>query len=71
LNGGAFVAFREEHWALIEHVLKENEAWFGLPLETLLTVDGERRSPRQVYRAIIPMQQKALMPEEAWVTHHG
>jgi len=71
LNGGAFVAFSEEHWALIEHVLKENEAWFGLPLETLLTVDGERRSPRQVYRAIIPMQQKALMPEEAWVTHHG
>jgi len=71
LNGGAFVAFGDRHWTLIEPVLRENEALFGLSIETLLTVDGERRSPADVYRVIVPLQQKALMPEEAWVTHGG
>ncbi len=71
LNGGAFVAFSKRHWALIEPVLAENEALFGLSVASLLTVDGERRPPSDVYRAIVPMQQKALMPEEAWVTHGG
>jgi glutamate synthase domain-containing protein 3 len=71
LNGGAFVTFSERHWALIEPVLRENESLFGLSVEALLAVDGVQRSPGEVYRAIIPMQQKALMPEEAWVTHGG
>jgi glutamate synthase domain-containing protein 1/glutamate synthase domain-containing protein 3 len=69
LNGGAFVSMSDEHWQLIEPVLRDNEALFGISVETLLTVDGELRRPVDVYRAIIPMQQKALMPEEAWVTH--
>jgi glutamate synthase domain-containing protein 1 len=71
LNGGAFVAFGKAHWDLIEPVLRENEALFGISVDMLLTVDGERRSPSEVYRAIVPMQQKALMPEEAWVAHQA
>jgi hypothetical protein len=63
------VSMSDEHWQLIEPVLRDNEALFGISVETLLTVDGELRRPVDVYRAIIPMQQKALMPEEAWVTH--
>ncbi len=69
LNGGAFVAFGSDHWALIEPVLRENEALFGISIDALLTVDGHLCPPEDVYRAIVPVQQKALMPEEAWVTH--
>ncbi|MFP3852955.1 MAG: glutamate synthase [Anaerolineales bacterium] len=67
LNGGGFTALRPEHWSLIEPMLVENERLFGIPLAWLLTVDGVRRRPEEVYRAIVPVREKALQPEEAWV----
>jgi glutamate synthase domain-containing protein 3 len=69
LNGGAFVAFSEAHWALIRPLLEENERLFGIPVERLLTVDGEVRNPEHIYRAIMPAGHKALQPEEAWVAN--
>jgi hypothetical protein len=69
LNGGGFTAFRPEHWQLVEPMLRENERLFGIPLDWLLTVNGQQRSPQQVYRAIVPVREKALQPEEAWVAH--
>ena len=70
LNGGAFASFQDAHWQLIEPMLRENERLFGIPLDWLLTVDGQRLPPDQVYRAIVPVREKALMPEEAWVAHN-
>lgn len=67
LNGGAFTAFTAEHWNLIEPMLRENENLFGVSVQRLLTVGGDRRSPEEVYRAVVPTREKALQPEEAWV----
>ncbi len=69
LNGGALISLRREHWARIEPMLVENERLFGVQVDWLLTVDGTRRSPEDVYRVVVPVQEKALMPEEAWVAH--
>ena len=68
LNGGAFVTFEDRHWSLIRPLLEENQTLFGIPVGDLLTVDGVSRRPEEVYRAILPVREKALMPEEAWVT---
>jgi hypothetical protein len=40
-------------WALIEPYLRENERLFGISVDKLLTVDGERRSPHDVYRKVV------------------
>ena len=69
LNGGDFSSFQAAHWQLIEPMLRHNEELFGIPIEWLLTVDGELRPAEQVYRAIVPVREKALLPEEAWVAH--
>jgi hypothetical protein len=45
----------------------ENEACFGISLDRLLQVDGERSDPAQVYRVIVPHATEALQPEAAWV----
>jgi glutamate synthase domain-containing protein 3 len=71
LNGGEFAPFEARDWALIEPYLEENARRFGLPVATLLTVDGERRSPEQVYRKIAPKALRALQAEEAWVHNHN
>jgi len=69
LNGGEFAPFTPEDWALIEPYLQENERQFDIPIERLLSVDGEQRQPAQVYRKIHPRATRALMAEEAWVAH--
>ncbi len=71
LNGGAFTPLLEEHWERMLPYLQENERLFGISIERLLTVGGERRRPQEVYRAILPARSKALQPEELWVTHGG
>jgi glutamate synthase domain-containing protein 3 len=71
LNGGAFVPFRERHWRLMEPYLRKNEAWFGLTVDRLLRVEGERRIPQEVYRVILPLGHAALQPEQAWVREKG
>lgn len=67
LNGGAFVEFEDRHWELIRPLLERNELLFGIAVERLLTVGGSVQSPGSVFRAIVPVREKALQPEEAWV----
>jgi glutamate synthase domain-containing protein 1/glutamate synthase domain-containing protein 3 len=71
LNGGRLAAFRQEHWRLIQPMLKENERLFGIPIDRLLTVDGRRHAPEDVYRAVVPSEHEALQPEEAWIKLAG
>jgi glutamate synthase domain-containing protein 3 len=54
LNGGEFAPLGEAEWALILPYMEENERHFGITVERLLTVDGARRSPGEVYRTIRP-----------------
>lgn len=67
LNGGDFTSLGSRDWAIIKPFLEENERLFGISLERLLTIDGQKLSPESVYRKIIPAGHKALEPEEAWV----
>lgn len=69
LNGGEFVEFTENDWAIIRLYLEENERLFAIPLARLLTVDGQQLLPAQVYRKIRPRSVRALQAEEAWVAH--
>ena len=53
LNGGKFFPFTTFAWELILPYLKENERLFGISIdEHLLTVDGKKRHPSEVYRTI-------------------
>ncbi len=53
LNGGELVPLSAADWQLILPYLKENERLFNISLEKdLLTVDGERHPPEQVYRKV-------------------
>jgi hypothetical protein len=52
LNGGQIFPFTKRDWALILPYLKENERLFGITIEELLTVDGTKRKPEEVYRTI-------------------
>ncbi len=53
LNGGEFRDFTPEDWQLILPYLEENERLFGISVDgDLLTVDGVKRAPGEVYRTI-------------------
>jgi len=53
LNGGKITEFTEKDWELILPYLRKNEELFGISIEDdLLTVDGKRRSPSDVYRTV-------------------
>jgi len=53
LNGGMIAPFTEEDWQLILPYLRENERLFGISInDHLLTVDGRRMKPSDVYRTI-------------------
>jgi hypothetical protein len=54
LNGGVFLPLTRKDWNLILPYLVENERLFGIKVDELLTVDGERRSPERVYRKVAP-----------------
>ena len=60
LNGGRYAVPAEEEWALIQPYLEENGRLFGIPVETLLTVDGRRRPPHDVYRKVEPRELTVL-----------
>ena len=62
LNGGQFIEISDADWALIEPYLQENERLFGIAVDRLLTVDGHKLTPKQVYRKIWP--KKATAPKE-------
>jgi glutamate synthase domain-containing protein 3 len=72
LNGGAFVPLTDRDWDLIRPYLIENEKHFGISIDDLLTVDGEVRSPGDVYRKIeaVPLAVLRRIPEtddSAWL----
>ena len=52
LNGGQFLPFGDAEWDLIRPYLEENERLFGITVDELLTVNGKRRKPHDVYRMI-------------------
>jgi len=52
LNGGFFAELSRADWELIRPYLEENERLFGIKVEELLTVDGTRLEPGQVYRQV-------------------
>jgi glutamate synthase domain-containing protein 1/glutamate synthase domain-containing protein 3 len=55
LNGGMYGPLTGEDWKLILPYLQENERLFGIRIERdLLTVDGVRKSPEQVYQKVSP-----------------
>ena len=49
-----------EDWDIILPYLQENERLFGIKVDDLLTVDGTKRTPAEVYRKIAPTQLAAL-----------
>jgi len=52
LNGGQFLPFGDTEWDLIRPYLEENERLFGITVDELLTVNGSRQKPHEVYRMI-------------------
>jgi hypothetical protein len=65
LNGGMFEDLTEHDWSLIEPYLAENENLFGIRVESLLTVDGIRKSPSNVYRKVtVHIKETALTETE-------
>jgi len=70
LNGGEFVDLSEADWAVLQPLLIENEEHFGIPLASLLSVEGEMLAPAEVYRKIIPLKNRALSVEDAWAAKH-
>jgi glutamate synthase domain-containing protein 1/glutamate synthase domain-containing protein 3 len=54
LNGGEFDSITDDDWKLILPYLEENERLFDISLERLLTVDGKKMAPGDVYRKIRP-----------------
>ncbi|MBN1849709.1 MAG: glutamate synthase [Deltaproteobacteria bacterium] len=69
LNGGEIVSLEAMDWDLIFPYLQENERLFGIVVEKdLLVVDGERKSPYNVYRKVKPKQAKEELEDglEEW-----
>ncbi|UCC41094.1 MAG: glutamate synthase [Candidatus Aminicenantes bacterium] len=60
LNGGRFVELTEKDWELIFPYLKENERLFNIPVERLLSPNGESRSFNKVYRKVEAVELKVL-----------
>ncbi len=60
LNGGRFAGMTEEDWELILPYLKENERLFGISIDRLLSVNGQRRPFDRVYRKVEAVELKIL-----------
>jgi glutamate synthase domain-containing protein 1/glutamate synthase domain-containing protein 3 len=65
LNGGEFSVLTQDDWALILPYLKENELLFGISIEDdLLKVNGEKKSPQELYRKVKPIKNSVLIEYE-------
>jgi glutamate synthase domain-containing protein 1/glutamate synthase domain-containing protein 3 len=64
LNGGTISELSDQDWRLIRSYLEENERLFGIPVEQLLTVDGEVREPVDVYRKVSAVSLQVLAGSE-------
>ncbi len=60
LNGGVLSALTDKDWRLIQPYLAENESLFGIPLQDLLTVDGQARAPQEIYRKVSAVKLSVL-----------
>ncbi len=60
LNGGEYAPLTDADWGLIESYLQENEKLFGITIGRLLTVDGTKKDPKDVYRKIRPLKAPAV-----------
>ncbi|OHB77534.1 MAG: hypothetical protein A2Z25_15655 [Planctomycetes bacterium RBG_16_55_9] len=69
MNGGEFTELTPQDWDLIRPYLEENERLFGIRVDELLTVDGQRRMPERVYRKVRPVQLRALASSTANGSH--
>jgi FMN-dependent NADH-azoreductase len=65
LNGGELAELSDADWELIHPYLIENEKHFGIKVDELLSVDGLKRSPREVYRKIeaVPLAILTRIPD--------
>jgi glutamate synthase domain-containing protein 1 len=54
LNGGDFFKLTDDDWDIILPYLQENERLFGIRVDDLLTVNGKKRRPSEVYRKVAP-----------------
>jgi glutamate synthase domain-containing protein 1/glutamate synthase domain-containing protein 3 len=52
LNGGVLSAIQDADWRLLRGYLEENERLFGIRVDELLTANGRRLPPNQIYRKI-------------------
>jgi glutamate synthase domain-containing protein 3 len=68
LNGGNFFKMTDQDWDTILPYLQENERLFGIKVDDLLTVDGKRKKPGEVYRKVAPakLSATARMESDEW-----
>jgi glutamate synthase domain-containing protein 3 len=68
LNGGNFFKMTDQDWDTILPYLQENERLFGIKVDDLLTVDGKRKKPGEVYRKVAPAKLSATdrMESDEW-----
>ncbi len=64
LNGGEFSGITDADWNLIEPYLEENEKLFGITIDRLLTVKGNKKTPQAVYRKIRPLKAAAVKKDD-------
>jgi len=72
LNGGMISPLTDDDWQLILPFLQENERLFGISIDDhLLTVDGKKMEPQDIYRTISAVKlsvlaSSALEMNEEW-----
>jgi glutamate synthase domain-containing protein 3 len=64
LNGGEFAKITDADWNLIQPYLEENERLFDITIDRLLTIDGGKRAPKDVYRKIRPKKKAASVKDD-------
>jgi glutamate synthase domain-containing protein 3 len=63
LNGGVINPLERRDWELMVPYLEENERLFGIMIDDLLTVRGQRLEPTDVYRKVTPSVTRVLASE--------
>jgi glutamate synthase domain-containing protein 3 len=71
LNGGEFAEIADADWNLILPYLEENEKLFGISIDRLLTIAGNKKSPQAVYRKIMPKKAAALPNDDDGLEESG
>lgn len=57
LNGAGLTRFLDADWQVLLPHLEESAALFGIPVERLLTFEGQARQPGEIYRKVVPVHQ--------------